>query len=376
MLSDYYHLVYDTHCRIKVLSSIGKPLLQPFEMTISIFKRLPAILVLVLVISMPPALAADLVAGLIIKSDANPFFLAIERTALDKSRDLNLELKTFSGSFDGDTDAQVEAIEMLLEAGVKGILITPSDPALLAESIIKAREAGAMIVALDTPFDPPELVDATFATDNFKAGELIGQWARARMGDSANHARIAMLDGYENQITVDVLRNQGFLSGFGIDIRNPDIKYDEDDSRIIGSGITNGTEEGGRTALMTLMQKYPDIDLVYTINEPAAFGAYSALEALGKEKEVIIVTIDGGCSGVKKIARGAIDATAMQYPARMALLGIKTVFEYMRTGKKSGTFNTPGLDFHDTGVALVTDKPVANIPSISSKQAQKQCWGS
>ncbi|RYZ32068.1 MAG: sugar ABC transporter substrate-binding protein, partial [Propionibacteriaceae bacterium] len=36
---------------------------------------------------------------------------------------------------------------------------------------------------------------------------------------------------------------------------------------------------------------------------------------------------------------------------------------------------TPGLDFFDTGVALVTDKPVDGLDSITSDAASKICWG-
>ena len=35
------------------------------------------------------------------------------------------------------------------------------------------------LIALDTPLTPIDAADATFATDNFKAGELIGQYAKA-----------------------------------------------------------------------------------------------------------------------------------------------------------------------------------------------------
>ena len=36
---------------------------------------------------------------------------------------------------------------------------------------------------------------------------------------------------------------------------------------------------------------------------------------------------------------------------------------------------TPGLDFYDTGVALVTDKPVDGVESITTAEAEKICWG-
>ena len=320
-----------------------------------------------------PATAGELIVGLIVKTESNPFFVRMKEAAREKASELGVELRTFAGGYDGDTATQVEAVESLVAAGAAVILIAPSDPAALAGAVGKARAAGVPVIALDTPFDPADTVDVTFATDNFRAGELIGKWARATMGDAADTARIATLDGSGTQVTVEVLRNQGFLAGFGIDVRNPGRVYDEDDVRIAGHGATFGSEEGGRAAMRKLLGEKPEIDLVYAINEPAAAGARAAIEASGRENNVLIVSIDGGCQGVRMVATGALGATAMQYPARIAALGVEAAVEFTRTGRMPG--NTPGLDFHDTGVTLVTDKPVPGIPSISSERALTECWG-
>ena len=318
-------------------------------------------------------MAGDRIVGLITKTDSNPFFVTMKQAARRKAGKLGLELRTYAGQYDGDSKAQVEALESLLAAGANGVLITPSDPAALAGAVRRAREAGVVVIALDTPFDPADSVDATFATDNFRAGELIGMWARTRLGEAARSARIATLDLSAAQVTVDVLRNQGFLKGFGIDIRDRGKMHDEDDARIVGSGATLGTEAGGRAAMEVLMRKEPGIDVVYAVNEPAATGAHAALMALGLENDVLIVSIDGGCAGVRHVAAGAIGATAMQYPLRMASLGMEAVVEFYRTGRRPE--KPPGPGFHDTGVTLVTDQPVPGVPSISTERGLKECWG-
>ncbi len=152
------------------------------------------------------AQAADIV-GLITKTNTNPFFVKMREGAEARAKEVGLEFRSFAGKYDGDTEAQIEAIESLVAAGARGILITPSDPAALADTVRRAREAGLLVIALDTPFDPPEAADATFATDNRLAGELIGRWAAATMGEGAATAKIATLDLSPAQITVDVLRN-------------------------------------------------------------------------------------------------------------------------------------------------------------------------
>jgi fructose transport system substrate-binding protein len=161
-----------------------------------------------------------------------------------------------------------------------------------------------LVIALDTPVDPPDAADATFATDNFQAGNLIGQWSKAKFEAEGKQARIAMLDLSPNGVSVDVQRDQGFLSGFGIDVANKEQIGDESDPRIVGHDVTNGDEEGGRTAMENLLQKDPSINLVYTINEPAALGAFQALKAAGKDKGVLIVSVDGGRPGVAVVKAG------------------------------------------------------------------------
>src|SRR6185437_4884242 len=122
------------------------------------------------------------------------------------------------------------------------------------------------------------------------------------------------------------------LQGMGYDIGDKAKIGDEKVSQVAGHDYTNGAEDGGRTAMENLLQKDPSINLVYTINEPAAAGAYEALKAAGKEKDVTIVSIDGGCPGVKNVQAGIIGATSMQFPLKMAKLGVDAISAYAKDG--------------------------------------------
>ncbi|MHC5652757.1 sugar ABC transporter substrate-binding protein [Stappia sp.] len=320
-----------------------------------------------------PAMAADVTACLVTKTDTNPFFVKMKEGATAKAAELGIELKSYAGKIDGDHESQVAAIETCIADQAKGILITASDTKAIVDSVKQARDAGILVIALDTPLEPIDSADATFATDNFKAGELIGQWAKATLGDAAADAKIAMLDLAVSQPSVGVLRDQGFLTGFGIDVKDVNRWGDEDDPRIVGNDVTAGNEEGGRSAMENLLTKDPGVNVVYTINEPAAAGAFEALKAMGREKDVLIVSVDGGCPGVRNVSEGVIGATSQQYPLLMAALGIEAIKEYADTGKKPEP--TPGKNFFDTGVALVTDRPVDGVPSIDTKEGLDKCWG-
>ncbi|KAF0674837.1 sugar ABC transporter substrate-binding protein [Profundibacterium mesophilum] len=312
-------------------------------------------------------------ACLITKTDTNPFFVKMKEGAQAKAEELGIALKTYAGKVDGDHETQVQAIETCIADGASGILLTASDTSSIVSAVQQARDAGLLVIALDTPLQPADAADATFATDNFLAGKLIGEWARAKLGDDAQNARIAMLDLSVSQPSVDVLRDQGFLEGFGIELGDPNVIGDESDDRIVGNDVTAGNEEGGRKAMENLLAKDQDINVVYTINEPAAAGAYEALKSFGRENDVLIVSVDGGCPGVQNVADGVIGATSQQYPLKMASLGVEAIAQYA----KDETLPQPteGKSFFDTGVALVTDQPVDGVGSISVDEGKELCWG-
>ncbi|SCL33431.1 fructose transport system substrate-binding protein [Micromonospora rhizosphaerae] len=317
--------------------------------------------------------------SLITKNSTNPFFVAMQNGAKKAAEAEGVKLTVAAGKEDGDEAGQVQAIENAIARGDDGILITPTGPGV-NPAIKKARDAGLYVIALDTPPDPADTVDITFATDNFKAGELIGKWTAAQL--AGKPATIALLDLFNDKIvSVDYNRDQGFLTGMGIDTADKKKNGDEAKTGSYSGGTytiacnepTNGAEDGGRTAMENCLTKNPDINVVYTINEPAAVGAHKALQAAGKTQGVLIVSVDGGCDGVRQVKDGVIGATSQQYPLKMAELGVQAIKKIANDGEKPKV--SDGLDFFDTGVALVTDKTATGVESITSTEGTQRCWG-
>ena len=312
-----------------------------------------------------PAAGGPVKVGLITKTTTNPFFVKMMEGADAEAKAKGATLMTAAGAFDGDNEGQVTAIENMVNAGVKGILITPNDAKAIIPAIKKAQDAGVMVIALDSPLQPSTASDALFATNNFVAGELIGKYAAAAM--KGKTVKIAALDAAVGN-PVAVLRHNGFVNGFGLaKLDNTKTDY-VNTPEIVCSGDTNGDQAKGQTVMENCLSKNPDINVVYTINEPAAAGAYTALKAAGKEKDVLIVSIDGGCPGVENVMAGKIAATSQQYPLLMASMGVDATIDYATTGKKASGYT-------DTGVSLITDKPMAGVDSKDTKFGYDKCWG-
>jgi fructose transport system substrate-binding protein len=313
----------------------------------------------------PAGAAAAIKVGLITKTDTNPFFVKMKEGASKQAKALGVTLLTAAGKVDGDAATQITAIENMVSAGVKGILITPSNDSVVP-AIKKARAKGVLVIALDTAPNPASAVDGLFATDNFQAGVLIGKYAKALFAGKT--PRIAMLDLFPGP-SVGYLRHNGFLSGFGVaGISRKDAQKYDTSPQVVCNADTSGDQAKGQTAMETCLQKDPNINLVYTINEPAAAGAYTALKNAGKANKVTIVSVDGGCAGVRNVKRGVIAATSQQYPLKMASLGVAAVVNYAKSGEKVHGYK-------NTGVNLITGKPVAGVPAKGVSFGLASCWG-
>jgi fructose transport system substrate-binding protein len=314
-------------------------------------------------------LAAEPVIGLITKTETNPFFVKMKEGAAEAAKAKGAKVLSGAGKADGDNAGQVTAMENMIAAGAKTILITPSDSKAIVPSIRKARQRGVMVIALDSPTDPTEATDALFATDNYKAGVLIGEYAKAAHAaqGGGKPAKIATLDLFPGH-PVGAQRHNGFLKGFGLTA--PDAKSNQLGTapEVVCMADSYGDQAKGQTAMENCLQRNPEINIVYTINEPAAAGAHTALQRAGKAQGVIIVSVDGGCQGVRDVAAGKIAATSQQYPLKMAAMGVEAGIEYAASGKKVSGYT-------DTGVTLIAGKPVAGVESKDTTAGMNECWG-
>ncbi|RJQ84383.1 substrate-binding domain-containing protein [Amycolatopsis panacis] len=294
--------------------------------------------------------------GLVTKTDTNPYFVELRNSAAAAAKANGAEFSALAGQFDGDNDGQVRAIENLMQQGVNTILITPSSSTGVLKAIKDARDAGVLVIALDTATDPPDAVDATFATDNFAAGEQQGAYVRAALAGA--DPKLLMVDGTAGA-SVDTQRHGGFLKGIGLKDGAPEIK---------GRTNANGDQSLAQQGMENLLQRTTDLNAVYSMNEPMGRGANAALKARGLTGQLVIGSIDGGCEGVQNVHDGRLAVTVMQFPRKMAEQGVLAAVDYARTGKKP-------TGFVNTGSTTITDKPMPGVPSKDTAWGLENCWG-
>jgi fructose transport system substrate-binding protein len=285
----------------------------------------------------------------------NPFFGTLEKATESAATAKGWKVMKAEAKVAGDSATQVAAIENMIAQNVKAIVLDPANATALNNVVKRARDKGIFVVTVNATLSPAETADATFATDNVVAGELIGKWAKAK---APANPRIALLD-YDLSDGPAKGRHDGFLAGYGITLNDP---------AVAGSGLTKGSIDTGQKAMENLLSANPDINVVYTINEPVARGAATALKNKGSNN-ALVVSVDGACSGVQYVKDGVIGATAMQFPDKMGAMAVDSIDAFLKNGTK------PAKVLNDSGSTLITDSPVAGLESQNSDWGLQHCWG-
>lgn len=301
-----------------------------------------------------PAQNAKYTVGIVEQQLANPFFSRLQQAGVQRAKDLGLDVMTAESQVAGDSATQVNAIENMINRGVKGIVLDPANAFALAPIVRTARDAGIVVITTNTSLEPADTANASFETDNVQAGILVGKWARAQL--NGKDAHVAMLD-YDLSDKTAGARHNGFLQGFGLKAGSPELS---------GTALTKANVETGQSSMENLLSAHPDINVLYTINEPAAQGAALAIQQGGSP--VFVTSIDGSCSGVRSVASGDIGATVMQFPTKMGQLAIDAINDAVTKGKQPSGVN-------NSGTILITDKPVTGVESQTSAWGLKNCWG-
>ena len=234
--------------------------------------------------------------GISIADLSNPFYVDIQ-DGMESAKNEGDELIIMDAAF--DPAKQISDIEDMIQQGVDVMCIDPVDSAGIKSSLEACQNAGIPVIAFNSPVDDTDLVDCTVVSDNYMAGELIGEALAEELGGSG---KIAMLTYDVAVVCYD--RAEGFVSALS---NYPDMEI------VVRQEITPGTDTA-LPVMENILQSYPEITGVFCLNDPSALGALAAIEAAGKLDSIKVVAVDGSDDGKASIAAGRLLATAAQHP--------------------------------------------------------------
>lgn len=253
--------------------------------------------------------------GVSFQTMTNPFFV-----------DLNEGIEAVVKA-NGDTlitvDAQWDSLKQkndvsdLILRGASAIFINPVNWEGVKGSLLQAEEKGIPVIVVDAPVKDRSLVLSTVASDNIEAGRLA---ARA-LAAARRPAKVAILSYSLNKACID--RVAGFK----------EVLKEYPDMVILDEQEIRGTTESARPVMRDLIARYPEVDAVFAINDPAALGVISALESAGKLDSVLVAAVDGADEAIHAIQKGRMLSTSAQFPREIGTASAELIYEHF-TGTK------------------------------------------
>lgn len=249
--------------------------------------------------------------GVSIADLSNPFYVDIQ-DGMESVMKEGDELIIMDAGF--DAAKQISDIEDMIQQGVDIVCVDPVDSAGIKSSLEACQNAGIPVVAFNSPVDDTDLVNCTVVSDNYMAGELIGEALAEQLGGSG---KIAMLTYDVAVVCYD--RAEGFVSALS---NYPDMEI------VVRQEITPGTDTA-LPVMENILQSYPEITGVFCLNDPSALGALAAIEAAGKLDSIKVVAVDGSDDGKASIAAGRLLATAAQHPVEIGSETIEACYSLL-----------------------------------------------
>jgi ribose transport system substrate-binding protein len=245
----------------------------------------------------------------------NPFFVDLNdgiKKVVESHGDRLVTLDSQRNSLKQKND-----LSDILQQNPAAIFVNPVNWEGIRGSLMEAKRKNVPVIVVDTDVSDAELVLCQVISDNVGAGRL----ACEALGKIKPNAKLVILHLSVAKSCID--RVNGFKEAMA---KFPGMK-------ILDTQEGQGSIEGGRPVMRDLLGRYPDLDAVFPINDPSALGAYSAIEAAGKQGQVTIVTVDGSREAAAAIKEGKIYSTSAQFPKEIGRVAAEKAYEHL-AGKK------------------------------------------
>jgi ribose transport system substrate-binding protein len=260
--------------------------------------------------------------ALVLKTLNSPFFIEMQRGAEEAAVRLGVDLVVQAAEREVDVERQMQIVENLIQSRANALALTPSGSREVVPAIAKANAAGIPVIVVDTRLDAAAVTDAGVKTasfvgsDNYRGGQLVGEYLAKASGGKAN---VAILEGIPGHETGDS-RIRGFREAIK---STPGIA-------LVASQTANWEREQGFTVFQNMLQAHPGIDTVFACNDMMALGAIEAIAAAGRTGKIRVLGFDAVDDARRALVAGTMEATVAQFPDEMGRLAIETAVKVLK----------------------------------------------
>lgn len=260
--------------------------------------------------------AAPIKVGVSVGSLGNPFYLAAANGVKAGMASTGLTASPTVVSSDYDLQKQSSQVDSFISGGTKIIMMVPVDQKSSAGVVKRAKDKGVIVGSFDTTAPG---ADVSVSTDNVKAGEIACQYIVDHLGGKGN---VIILNAEQVSAVVDRVNGcKGALA------KAPGIKVLSDDQN------SKGSRDGGVSVTLSLLTRFPDVQAMFAVNDPAGLGA--ELAAKQQNRRFIITSVDGAPDAVADLKRpdALLKATAAQSPYSMGKTSFELAYKILKGEK-------------------------------------------
>ncbi|MCH5242488.1 MAG: substrate-binding domain-containing protein [Muribaculaceae bacterium] len=208
--------------------------------------------------------------------------------------DVEVEIR----SAEGDSRKQIYDLEYFAANNFDVIVVAPNEAETLTPEVKKLYEKGFPIITFDRNINDSSYTQR-IGVDNVGLGRSAGKYAASIVPSGLKVIEIYGLPGS----TPAIERSLGFHE-----------VMDSVGAQVVAMAPGNWEQEDAVSVSDSLLNLYPDVNLIFAHNDRMAIGARKALEKIGREDEVKIIGIDAAPKiGLKEVSEGKIEATFL-YP--------------------------------------------------------------
>lgn len=266
--------------------------------------------------------------GLSVYDLANPYFVTVAEGAKAKAKELGIELIVNDPK--SDAAAQVTAIDNFIAMGVKAIIIAPLDPKACESALQEAKAKGIKIISQSSKADTR---DVYVSADEWDMGHVngagAGKWLAEKYGKDAK-VKVAVLGN--DKISTQIARGDGMADGIKEFVPNAVIIRQNANTTAEGQSVTD-----------SLLQANPDLTAITCLNDAGAIGAYSAVQAAGKDNDKFYIGSIDATQEAKDIMKkgGSFRATVDLIPYENGGIDVDLALKLIKGEKVPETYVIP-----------------------------------
>ena len=237
----------------------------------------------------------------------NDFWSALIGGAHIGANDFDVELVIMGVYSEDDIVGQNQVILEAIEMEPAVILLAASSATETTPYIQKAIEAGIQVVLVDSGVDE-EIGSGIVSTNNIEIGQKLSEYAKQFLDEQSNIGILGPVKGAATAIE----RERGIRDGLGI--------Y-QDNIVVVQYGGFN--YDFAYELTKEMIASYPEMNIMFGMNEDSAVGAARAIYSLGLSDEIMLFGVDNSLEQVQFLERGVFQATVIQKPVNMGYLAVE-----------------------------------------------------